>query len=273
MIVYPNAKINLGLNIIDKRPDGFHNIESLFLPIDLCDILEITQSDTKNEFSSSGIPIPGESKDNLCLLAWEQLQRDHHIPPVLIHLHKVIPIGAGLGGGSADGAFMLKALNELFSLNIKIEKLEEYAADLGSDCAFFIRNKPAFAEGRGEILNEIELELTELKIALINPGIHISTKEAYSGVSPTKPNQRLRELINTPLANWQETIINDFEPEISVNHPAISKIKEQLLSSGAQYAAMTGSGSSIFGIFNTEIPVTVKQNFSDYFYWEGTLST
>lgn len=271
MIVYPNAKINIGLNITEKRTDGFHNLESFFVPIDICDILELTASESENEFNSTGIEIPGDSSNNLCLKAWELLNDDYQISPVSVHLHKVIPIGAGLGGGSADGAFMLKALNELFGLELSNTQLEGYAAQLGSDCAFFIRNQPALAEGRGEILSPTTEIPGNLHIILVNPGIHISTKEAYSGITPTKPANSLKELIQEPIGNWQNKIINDFEPEIAKNHPSISEIKTQLIESGASYAAMTGSGSSVFGLFEKEVPDNLAQRFSDYFYWQGKL--
>jgi len=273
MITYPNAKINLGLNIINKRDDGFHNIESLFYPVKLCDILEIIETSEETEFTSTGIDIPGDADNNLCLLAWRLLKTDFNIPNVKIHLHKVVPIGAGLGGGSADGAFTLTMLNDMFELELSVKKLEEYAAKLGSDCAFFIKNTPAFAEGRGEILHDFEAILKNKHIALINPGIHISTKEAYSGVKAQALETPLKELLQKPIANWQNHIINDFEPSIVKNHPTIGKLIDELQDAGAVYTAMTGSGSSVFGIFEQEISEKIKDQFKPYFYWQGVLNS
>ena len=271
MIVYPNAKINLGLNIIEKRPDGFHNIESCFLPIDLCDILEVVESDTNTYFSSTGIPIPGNSDTNLCVMAWQRLKENYTIPNVSIRLHKQIPIGAGLGGGSADGAFMLKALNELFDLKLSIDVLEKYAAQLGSDCAFFIKNKPALAQGRGDLLSEIPLNLKDHKIVLINPGIHIGTAEAYSGITPQKPVQKITEILNRSMNTWQSDLKNDFEDHIFSNHPEIVRIKAELKNIGAIYTAMSGSGSTVFGIFKQKSIAELPKEFDGYFTWEGDI--
>ena len=273
MIVYPNAKINIGLNIINKRTDGFHNIESCFFPIELNDILEIVESDSENTFQSTGIPIPGRSENNLCLKAWHLLNKDFKIPFVKIHLHKQIPIGAGIGGGSADGAFALKTISEIFNLNLSVEQLEKYAAQLGSDCAFFIKNSPAFAEARGEVLSELKIDISGTYLALVNPGIHVGTADAYAGISPKIPKKKLSELILEPIATWQSNVVNDFEAGVCLKHPKIKKVKDNLLESGAIYVAMSGSGSSVFGIFQKKPNKDLAAKFPEMFYWEGNFKT
>jgi 4-diphosphocytidyl-2-C-methyl-D-erythritol kinase len=265
MIVFPNAKINLGLNILSKREDGYHNILSCFYPIAFFDILEVLPSE-KLTFQSSGISIPGNIDDNLCLKAFHLLEVDHGIPPVQIHLHKNIPIGAGLGGGSADASFMLKALNELFKLNVSDSELEIYAAKLGSDCPFFIKNKPVIAEGTGNIFMPLELDLKGHQLVLIYPDIHVSSKEAYSGVLPNNSNQKLADLLKSDISTWKDELKNDFEASVFNQFPAISNIKESLYDQGALYASMTGSGSAVFGIFKDEMP-NIKNTV-----WRGLLS-
>lgn len=260
MIVYPNAKVNIGLFITEKRADGFHNLESVFVPVPWCDILEITQSDILS-FKSSGIEIPGDSATNLCVKAFELLQRDYNISAVAIHLHKQIPIGAGLGGGSADAAFTLTALNELFQLNLSQKQLAEYAAQLGSDCAFFVYNSPQFATGRGEILEPISIHLKGYYLALVNPGIHVSTAAAYGGVHPKKSNFNLQTLSALPIEEWQEKATNQFEEHIFKLHPEIESIKTSMLNNGAVYAAMSGSGSTVFGIFREDPKAYIQSNF------------
>ena len=249
VIVFPNAKINIGLNVVEKRQDGFHNIESIFYPVvDVFDILEIVESETL-KFTSSGIAIPGDTASNLCLKAFHLLKKDFNIPAVHIHLHKMIPIGAGLGGGSADAAFTLKALNELFKLELSDEKLIAYSRKLGSDCAFFIKNKPVYAYHKGDEFEAVALDLSSFDIVIEYPNIHIGTAEAYGGISPKPVIQNLKDLIQTPFLNWKETVVNDFETSVFPNHPAIKKVKEQMYLNGAVFAAMTGSGSAVFGLF------------------------
>lgn len=249
MIVFPNAKINIGLNILEKRNDDFHNIESIFYPVhQLYDVLEVVKSDAL-EFNSSGISIPGDADSNLCLKAYELLKKDFDISGVKIHLHKVIPIGAGLGGGSSDAAFMLKALNELFELTLNDEQLVAYARLLGSDCAFFIKNIPVYAYNKGDEFEPIALDLSTNQIKVVYPNIHISTKEAYSGVQPQPSTTDLRKLIEQPLAHWQETIKNDFQFGLIKTHPIIQTEIEKMIQKGAKFAAMTGSGSAVYGIF------------------------
>lgn len=252
MIGFPNAKINIGLNIIEKRQDGFHNIESIFYPImDLFDVLEIIKSN-ELKFTSSGIVIPGNEADNLCLKAYQLIKADFDVLPVHIHLHKVIPIGAGLGGGSADAAFTLKLLNQIFALNITNDELINYARKLGSDCAFFIKNKPVYAFGKGDEFEEVVLDLSKYEIKVAYPNIHIGTAEAYAGVNPYPPKVNLKELIKLPIKDWNNNIKNDFEDSIFLNHSQIKALKDKFYTDGAVYASMTGSGSAVFGVFKRE---------------------
>lgn len=269
MVLFPNAKINLGLYITEKRSDGYHNIETIFMPISLCDILEFIESEKETTFKSSGIKIPGNEKDNLCVKAWNLINKEFNIPAVEIYLHKQIPIGAGLGGGSADAAFMLRGLNEYFKLGLTSEKLMHFASELGSDCAFFIRNEPCYATGRGEILTPLILNLEHLKILLINPGIHVGTAEAYSMVIPAMPKHSLPDSIKLPVKDWKKFISNDFEKGVFEKHPKIAAIKRSMLDAGAIYAAMSGSGSSVFAIFENEIPAILDKDFKEMFMWKS----
>lgn len=248
MISFPNAKINLGLHITSKRKDGYHEIETCMVPIPLFDALEMIL-DKKSTWNSTGLDIPGDSKDNLILKAEKLLRKDFPgLPNLNIHLHKNIPMGAGLGGGSADGAFALKLMNNLFDLHLDDFFLEEYAEQLGSDCPFFIENTPKIARGRGEILEPIELSLKGSYLVLINPGIHVGTKEAYAGVTPAPPKVKLEEVL-ADRSRWKAELVNDFESSIFKNHPEIAEIKNKLYEAGAFYSAMSGSGSSVFGLF------------------------
>lgn len=249
MVTFPNAKINLGLNILSKRDDGYHNIESCFYPVPWQDILEIVPSDTL-KFSASGLPIPGSPESNLCLKAFHLLQADHDIPAVHILLHKVIPMGAGLGGGSADGAFTLKLLNDLFGLGLPELQLEKYAAQLGSDCPFFIRNEPALATGTGTDLHPFTMDLAGKYIALINPQLHVSTQEAYSQVKPG-PASPLTSILAGPAGEWKAHLKNDFEVSVFPKYPRIAELKAAMYEAGAFYASMTGSGSTVYGLFDT----------------------
>ena len=246
MILFPNAKINLGLHIKSRRADGYHELETIFYSVNFCDVLEILPSDELT-FTSSGISIPGEG--NLCLNAYHLLKQDFNIPAVRIHLHKIIPIGAGLGGGSSDAAFTLKGLNKLFDLQLTNEQLRIYALQIGADCPFFIENKPMLATGIGEVLESIDLDLSAYKIAIVKPNIHISTAEAYSAVTPKEPLFSLRDLIKYPVNEWQ--LQNDFEQSVFEKYPIIKDLKNSLYEQGAVYAAMSGSGSSVFGLFET----------------------
>ena len=247
MIVYPNAKINIGLNVLEKQADGYHKLSSVFYPVnELCDMLEILPA-KHFSFSSSGIAIPGNS--NICVKAFELLKADFEIENVIMHLHKQIPIGAGLGGGSADGAFALKALNEIFKLELSIIELEDYALQLGADCPFFIENSPKYITGIGEKMRNINLDLSSYKLKFIYPELHISTAEAYGGIIPSQPKKNLLDLINQPIENWKKSVKNDFEVAAFAKYPELAKMKEQLYADGAIYASMTGSGSVIYGVF------------------------
>jgi 4-diphosphocytidyl-2-C-methyl-D-erythritol kinase len=267
MLVFPNAKINIGLNIVEKRSDGFHNIESCFYPVAWKDALEITKAD-RFEAEFEGISIPGGGSENICVKAYQQLAKDFDLPPVKIHLLKAIPIGAGLGGGSADAAFTIKALNELFGLDISFEKQVSYARRLGSDCAFFILNQPAYCFGKGDEFENIDLTLKGKWIVLVNPGIHISTVEAYSGVK-AEESADLRTLLKMPITDWKEAVKNDFEATLFTKHTLLKEIKEKLYSLGAAYASMSGSGSTIFGIFQEEKDLV--KYFNGYRVWQGML--
>ncbi len=268
MISFPNAKINLGLHITSKRKDGYHDIETCMVPIPLFDALEMIV-DKKPAWNSSGLDIPGDPKDNLILKAEKLLRKDFPgLPNLNIHLHKNIPMGAGLGGGSADGAFALKLMNNLFDLHLDDFFLEEYAAQLGSDCPFFIENTPKIARGRGEILEPIDLTLKGTHLVLINPRIHVGTKEAYAGVTPAPPRVKLEEVL-ADRSRWKAELVNDFEPSIFKNHPEIAELKEKMYDAGAFYAAMSGSGSSVFGLFE-EKPFDLSWK-KEYFVFQGEL--
>ncbi len=263
MIAFPNCKINLGLNIIAKRNDGFHDLETVFYPLLIEDAVELIQSE-KTEFTISGLPVAGNAVDNLCVKAYQLLKKDFpDLPQVKIHLHKTIPMGAGLGGGSADGAFMLKLINDKFNLHISDYDLLKYAEQLGSDCPFFILNKPCFATGRGEILEEINLNLKGYKIVLVHPGIHINTAWAFSKIKPSFPLNSIKEIIQQPNSTWKEELKNDFEEPVFSQYPEIKKIKDNLYNMGAVYSSMTGSGSAVFGIFEKEknISISFPENY------------
>jgi len=269
MVVFPFCKINLGLILLSKRADGFHSIETCFYPVPWTDVLEIIPSD-EFAFSSSGISIEGEASNNLCVKAFRLLQPEFNLQPVKIHLHKIIPMGAGLGGGSADAAFTLNLLNQLFELKLTVDKLKEYASKIGSDCSFFIQKGPQFGEGRGEVLSDTAVDLSNKFIVLVKPEIHISTKEAYGGIKINSKKNSVKDVLEKhSLAEWRDYLINDFEESIFEKHPSIKEIKESLYRKGAIYASMSGSGSSVFGIF--EEPIDLKSNFSDYTYWSGFL--
>jgi 4-diphosphocytidyl-2-C-methyl-D-erythritol kinase len=247
MIVYPNAKINIGLNVLEKQVDGYHKISSVFYPVnELFDILEIFPSKDFS-FSSSGIEIPGT--DNLCIKAFDLLHSDFKIGNVTMHLHKLIPIGAGLGGGSSDGASVLKALNELFKLELSSVELEKYALQLGADCPFFIENLPKYVTGVGENMMSIDFDLSSYKLKFIFPKIHISTIDAYKFVIPNQPKKGLLDLVNQPIENWKRNVKNDFEVAAFLKYPQLNKIKKKLYADKAIYASMTGSGSVIYGVF------------------------
>lgn len=249
MVFFPNCKINLGLKILRKREDGYHELETVFYPLPIKDVLEIVRSQ-ETVFTASGLPIPGDPQTNLCLKAYTLLKKDYdQLPPVHVYLHKHIPMGAGLGGGSADGAAMLQLLNTTFHLQLPEGKLLEYAAQLGSDCPFFILNRPCLAGGRGEKLTPIELDLSRYSFAVIHPGVHISTAWAFSQCKPNAGGRSIAAIIRQPIDTWREELVNDFEPPILRQYPELKTLKERLYDQGAIYASLTGSGSSFFGIF------------------------
>ena len=266
MIVFPNAKINIGLNIVSKRNDGFHNIETVFYPVRYDDILEVIEVEddtvevkkkTKKEiaikpvnFLQTGIKIPGIPEDNICVKAYRLLEVDYELPLIDVYLQKIIPTGAGLGGGSSDGAYMLRVLNDLFNIGLKTDKFINYAQKLGSDCPFFLHNKPVYANGKGNQFDEIKLDLSDLFIVLITPPIHISTVEAYTKITPSVPGYSLKDIIKQPIENWKKKIKNDFEPKTFRKFPLLNSIKKDLYTKGALYASMSGSGSTIYGIFS-----------------------
>jgi len=266
MISYANAKVNIGLNIISKREDGYHNLETIFYPFSWYDILEIT--DAQEEVTSleiSGMDLRVEP-DNLCLRAYRLLKEEFDIDPVHIHLHKQIPFGAGLGGGSSDAAVVLKMLNEKFGLSLSTSELEQRAACLGADCPFFIRNEPMYAEGIGTILSPISLALDAYKLVVVKPDVSISTQEAYRGVFPQVPEHSLLELIKLPVQEWKYYVQNDFETGIFEQYPLIHKLKLALYKEGAIYASMSGSGSAVFGIFDKDAKVTGLEDFGQVYY-------
>lgn len=267
MIAFPNCKINIGLYITGKRPDGYHNLQTVFFPLAINDIIEIIDNKDAPEigFTSSGLPVDGSKETNLCIKALALLQKDYTgIPPVKMHLHKTIPVGAGLGGGSADAAFTLQLLNKKYKLSISRERLMEYALALGSDCPFFLHNHACVATGRGEMLKTIQMDLSGYTILLVNPGIHINTGWAFRSLQQFSSCDQLEEKILEPVHRWKETIYNSFEAPVFEAYPEIASIKSQLYESGALYASMSGSGSSVYGIFEKGHKATL--NFPPHYF-------
>lgn len=269
MVLFPNAKINIGLYVTERRLDGFHNIETVFYPIDLRDILEIHEvkgSKGVCSFTSTGIPIDCAPEKNLVTRAYYLLAEEHGLPSVDVHLHKVIPYGAGLGGGSADAAFTLVGLNRLFSLGLSEGQLMAYAERLGSDCAFFVRNRPVFAFGKGELMEAVDLSLAAYSMVLVKPDRGVSTPEAYRGIVPRAAMFDLREIGKLPVREWSEMIRNDFEGSVIPKVPEIGEIKDRLKSLGALYVSMTGSGSAVYALFDN--PVDIEKEFPGCFVWQ-----
>ncbi|MDR0412841.1 MAG: 4-(cytidine 5'-diphospho)-2-C-methyl-D-erythritol kinase [Dysgonamonadaceae bacterium] len=251
MISFPNIKINLGLNVVSRRPDGYHNIETVFYPVrGWYDALEIVPAEkAPGGFFPTGIPVPDASAQNLVMKALALLKADYDIPEIDVHLHKNIPLGAGLGGGSSDAAFMLSLLNDFAALRLSGEQLERYASRLGADCPFFIRNQPVFAEGTGNVFTPVAVALRGYCLVVVKPDIHVSTQEAYAGVTPRQPVVSIREIIRQPVSRWKDRLANDFEESVLARHPEIGAIKQRMYDRGAVYASMSGSGSSVFGLF------------------------
>lgn len=266
MISFPHCKINLGLHVLSKRSDGYHNIETCFYPVALTDILEVIRS-SEFSFAQSGLKVEGEVETNLCVKAFRLLQSE--IGSAKIHLHKIIPMGAGLGGGSSDAAFMLRMLNEVFNLKISNEQLKSLALQLGSDCPFFIDDQPMIGSGRGEVLSPMSLSLKGYYLVLVKPEVHVSTAEAYLGIEPKHSEKSIQEIVSLPMTEWRHNLTNDFEKTIFKSHPVIKDIKDELYARGAVYASMSGSGASVFGIF--EKPVDFSKDFGAMFYWSGEL--
>ncbi len=274
MICFPNAKINIGLRVTGKRPDGYHNIESILYPIGLTDILEISGQEKVTgkpvSLDTTGIKIDAPQKENLVFRTAELLRKEYSIPPFSIHLHKLIPTGSGLGGGSSDTAFLLHLLNKKFSIGIGEEKLHAIASGLGSDCPFFLNNTSAYISGRGEEIQQISLNLSQLYLVVVYPDIHIDTGFAYSQITPSKPGLSLQKLIKYPVSQWKENIYNDFEKPVFSKYPNIKKIKEKLYSMGAIYSSLTGSGSAVYGLFDKE--TETDGQFGNYFVWQEQIS-
>src|SRR3569833_1754980 len=266
MIVFPSAKINIGINITGRRPDGYHNIETDLYPLPIYDALEALPGDELT-FYSSGLEIPGRIEDNLCIKGYHLMSKDHDLPPVNIHLLKHIPIGAGLGGGSANAAFFIKLINNLFDLKLTTEQMLDYARRLGADCAFFIENKPVFAFEKGDRFEDIQLDLSSYHITLVMPPAHVSTAEAYRGVKPSPVKQSLKELIQLLVTEWKRHIKNDFVESVFKNHAVIRGVKAALYEAGAVYASMSGSGASVFGIFSIKPDLSELEKTYQVFYY------
>ena len=274
MLTFPNAKLNLGLYVTERRPDGFHTLESVFVPLPWTDALELLPApagQSENSITLSGRPIPGDPATNLCLRAYTLLQADFpQLPPVQLFLHKIVPIGAGLGGGSADAAFALKAANDLFELKLSVENLESYARRLGSDCAFFIRNQSVLAVERGDVFEEIDLNLTGIGCVVVYPNLHIGTAEAYARIRPQPPKHPLRAALAQPMSTWRATVSNDFETALTPTYPVLAEIKQQLYAAGAAYASLSGSGSAVYGLWTSGEPAATAWP-AEYTVWQGVL--
>jgi 4-diphosphocytidyl-2-C-methyl-D-erythritol kinase len=252
MVTFPGCKINLGLHVLSRRPDGYHAIHTCFYPVPWTDVLEAIPAE-KFSFTCTGLPIPGPSENNLCVKAYGLLKNDFDLPPIQAHLHKLVPMGAGLGGGSADAAQFLRIVNELFSLKLTREQLSGYASRLGSDCSFFLDPAPALGSGRGEILEPVAVSLKGLYLVIVSPVVHVSTADAYAGVTPGPPREDLRKTLARPVGEWKDNLVNDFEKSIFKRFPELAGIKERLYDAGALYASMSGSGSSVFGLFDKHV--------------------
>jgi 4-diphosphocytidyl-2-C-methyl-D-erythritol kinase len=266
MLSFPNAKINLGLQVLRKRKDGFHDLATVFYPAGWKDALElIVRGNIPFRLTTSGLSVNGDPESNLCYKAWKLISADYDLPALEAHLHKTIPMGAGLGGGSADGAFMLRLLNDVCQLRIPEEKLLIYAAELGSDCPFFIRNRPVYATGRGEILEEFPFVLEQYTMVILMPEIGVPTAAAFSWITPAESSSDLRETLKLPPEQWKGKLINDFEEPVSKKYPVIRQLIDYLYEKGALYAAMSGSGASVYGIYR-ELP---EIDIPGMNYWKG----
>lgn len=272
MVVFPNAKINIGLYITGKRADGYHDLCSVFYPVDLCDALEVIKApagSTENiQYFASGLAIDTDRNNNLCFKAYDLLKKDFpFIPPVQMHLHKVIPMGAGMGGGSADGAFCIRLLNGLFSLGLDEERMKDYALRLGSDCPFFILNRPSRVTGRGEHIEPFDLDLSGYDFLIVNPGIHVPTGWAFRHLTITNREVTLFTDIRKPVSEWKHLIINDFEEPVIEAYPVIGELKKALYDAGALYASMSGSGSTVYGIFRKGERPEIEFTAACFYKW------
>jgi 4-diphosphocytidyl-2-C-methyl-D-erythritol kinase len=266
MISFPNCKINLGLNVVEKRPDGFHSLQTVFYPINWCDALEVIENKSVKaiELSTSGLAVQGKTEENIIYRAWKLISSFASLPPLSIHLHKNIPMGAGLGGGSSDAAFFINLLDRKFGLNLTHEQKHSIASELGSDCAFFLENKPVFAQGRGNEFSPVKIDLGAYHILVVYPGVHSNTKEAFEGLTPKTPQHNLKLIVEeTNIREWKHLLTNDFDATIMKKYPSISNLKNTLYAMGALYAAMSGSGSAVYGIFEKK-PIL---DFSAEYRW------
>lgn len=271
MKVFPNCKINIGLNIVERRADGYHNLQTIFYPIPLYDEISIQPSD-EDELVMEGLRIEGRPEDNLVMRVLSVLrEKGYAVPPVCIELHKVIPSGAGLGGGSSDAAFMMKALNEMFALELTAAEMELLLSPLGADCPFFVNNRPVYAEGIGNIFTPVHLDLKGWHLILVKPDDFVSTREAYSLVRPHFPACNIQQYITLPVEEWRGHIVNDFEESVFPLRPRIQAIRDELYRQGAAYAAMSGSGSCVYGLFRQQPPAEYAKVFSDFFYFQCRL--
>ena len=277
MITFPVAKINLGLNVVEKRADGYHNLQTVFYPVPIMDALEIVPmsdgfpSDVDCDLKVTNITIEGDEQRNLVVRAYQLLKADYpDLPRVHAHLWKGIPTQAGMGGGSSDCGYMIRLLNETFDMGLSSEQMQQYAARLGADCAFFIESRACYAEGIGERLQPIDLDLSGWHIGVVRPDIPVPTKEAFSRIHPHYPALNCRDVVKQPVETWRDRLTNDFEESVFVLHPEIGAVKEQLYKMGATYAAMSGSGSALFGLFKDE-PDALRQAFPDMFTFNGVL--
>jgi 4-diphosphocytidyl-2-C-methyl-D-erythritol kinase len=265
MLTFANAKINLGLFLTEKRSDGYHNLQTVFYPIKIHDVVELVDAD-ETSMLIKGIDIPGDATNNICFKAFKILQKDFDLPNQQIVLLKNIPVGAGLGGGSADAAFLVKLANQKFNLGLSVEQMEDYVRPLGADCAFFVQNKPTYAFAKGDEFEELAIDLSAYHLVLIKPPVHVSTAQAYSKVNAKQPSTSLKDLIHLPLQDWQAHIFNDFEPSVFQQYPQIEQIKTKLYQAGAKFALMSGSGSSVFGIFENEVKLHDLEKGNLVFY-------
>jgi 4-diphosphocytidyl-2-C-methyl-D-erythritol kinase len=269
MILYPNAKINIGLNILNKRDDGFHELETFMYPIAMTDILTINKSNTSKEgvqLTTTGINIDGDVNDNLIVKAYEVVKKEYKLPALDIHLHKSIPFGAGLGGGSSDCAFTIKGINSYCNLNMSVREMQDMSAELGSDCSFFIENRPAIAKGRGEILELCDIDLSNYTFVIVIPPIHISTKQAYSLVKPNDNQEKLVDSLSKDISMWKDIVFNGFEESVFSQFTEIDNIKSKLYNLGAVYSSLSGSGSAVFAIFKKK-PNLANVYPNNYFVW------